>query len=198
MTHILHPARRRSLVGASLAALMTVGMVAPASAQAAPSAQIATSSTATSSAAASSAAASSVPAPLTASASLASLSTLASGRASWSAGQAAANRALSQVGSRYQWGATGSWAYDCSGLTSTSWAAAGVTIPRTSRAQSNATRSISRSNLQPGDLVFFGSPVRHVEMYVGNGRLVGASASQGRVATSQLDRRSNIVGYGRP
>lgn len=193
MTHILHPARRRSLVGASLAALMTVGMVAPASAQAAPSAQIATSSTATSSAAASS-----VPAPLTASASLASLSTLASGRASWSAGQAAANRALSQVGSRYQWGATGSWAYDCSGLTSTSWAAAGVTIPRTSRAQSNATRSISRSNLQPGDLVFFGSPVRHVEMYVGNGRLVGASASQGRVATSQLDRRSNIVGYGRP
>ena len=188
MSHILHPARRRSLVAASFAALMTVGMVAPASAQAAPSAQVATSQVATSSA----------PAPLTASASLASLTTLASGRASWSTGQAAANRALSQVGARYQWGATGSWAYDCSGLTSTSWAAAGVTIPRTSRAQSNATRSISRSNLQPGDLVFFGSPVRHVEMYVGDGRLVGASSSQGRVATSQLRYRSNIVGYGRP
>ncbi len=188
MSHILHPARRRSLVAAGFAALMTVGMVAPASAQAAPSAQVATSQVATSSASA----------PLTASASLASLTTLASGRSSWSTGQAAANRALSQVGSRYQWGATGSWAYDCSGLTSTSWAAAGVTIPRTSRAQSNATRSISRSNLQPGDLVFFGSPVRHVEMYVGDGRLVGASSSKGRVATSQLRYRSNIVGYGRP
>lgn len=125
-------------------------------------------------------------------------STSATSSVTASAGQAAADRALSRVGARYQWGATGSGAYDCSGLTSTSWAAAGVTIPRTSRAQSNATRSISRSQLQPGDLVFFSSPVSHVEMYVGNGTLVGASRSKGRVATSQLKWRSNIVGYGRP
>jgi peptidoglycan DL-endopeptidase CwlO len=175
MMHMFRPALRRSLTAMSLATLMAFGTLAPASAQAAPSST-----------------------PVTASASLASLSTLASSNAGSSTGRAAAKRALTKVGSSYRWGATGSNAYDCSGLTSTSWRSAGVNIPRTSRAQANRTRSVSRSNLRPGDLVFFGSPVSHVEMYVGNGKLVGASRSQGRVATSQIRNRSNISGYGRP
>ena len=184
MTHILCPARRRALVAASLAALMAVGTVAPASAQAAPGAPVAATS--------------SVATPITASASLASLSTLASGRTSWSTGQAAANRALSLVGSGYRWGSTGPGAYDCSGLTGAAWRAAGVNLARSSRAQANSLRSVRRADLRPGDIVYFGSPVSHVEMYVGNGRLVGASRSQGRVATTELHRRSNISGYGRP
>jgi peptidoglycan DL-endopeptidase CwlO len=182
MTHIFRPAVRRSMTAMTFAVLMAVGTVAPSTAHAAPAAAVSPT----------------VAAPITASASVASLSVLASGTSSRSVGQAAANRALSQVGSRYRWGATGPGAYDCSGLTSTAWAAAGVNIPRTSRAQSNSVRSVSRSNLRPGDLVFFNSPVTHVEMYVGNGRLVGSSISQGRVATTQLNNRSNIVGYGRP
>lgn len=182
MTHILRPAFRRTTTAMTLAVLMTIGTLAPAVTQAAPAAASATT----------------VASPVTASSSLGALSTGLSATASRSAGQAAANRALSQIGSRYQWGATGSYAYDCSGLTSTAWAAAGETIPRTSRAQSNALQSISRSQLRPGDLVFFGSPVRHVEMYVGDGELVGASSSKGRVATTELRYRSNIVGYGRP
>jgi peptidoglycan DL-endopeptidase CwlO len=196
MNTTVRPALRRSIVAATFATLMAFGTLAPSTAQAAPAAP-------SPSGAAPTAATSIVTAPaaattLTASASLASLTTLASGRSSWSSGQAAANRALSQVGSNYRWGSTGPHAYDCSGLTSSAWRAAGVNIPRTSRAQSNGVRSVSRSELRPGDLVFFNSPVSHVEMYVGNGRLVGASISQGRVATSQMNRRSGIVGYGRP
>lgn len=187
MTHIIHPALRRSLVATGLAAFMALATVAPSSAQAAPGVQGAASLSATSAAM-----------PVTASASLASLSLIASGRASWSTGRVAADRALSQVGSRYRYGSTGTSSFDCSGLTGYAWGRAGVDIPRSSRAQANDARSISRSDLRPGDLVFFGKPVSHVEMYVGDGRLVGSSRSKGRVATTSMDRRSNISGYGRP
>lgn len=186
MTHRVHPALRRSLVATGFAAVLALGTVAPSSAQAAPVAQGAASLSASS------------VVPLTASASLSSLSLVASGRSSWSSGRDAVRRALSQVGSRYRYGATGPSAFDCSGLIGYAWRGVGVDLPRSSRAQSNDVRSISRSDLRPGDLVFFGKPVSHVEMYVGDGRLVGASRSKGRVATSEIDRRSNISGYGRP
>lgn len=178
MTHVFRPASRRPLAAAAFAILMAISPLAPASAQAAPGPL----------------------SPVVASSiHLGSTMVLAHSSSSRAAtGHAAAKRALSQVGSRYKWGATGSYAYDCSGLTSSAWAKAGVTIPRTSRAQAKAMQSVSRSNLRPGDLVFFGSPVRHVEMYVGKGRLVGSSVSKGKVATSKLRSRSNISGYGRP
>jgi peptidoglycan DL-endopeptidase CwlO len=187
MMHIVHPALRRSLVATGLAVFMALATVAPASAEAAPVVQGATGPSASSAAM-----------PVTASASLASLSLLASGRASWSTGRTAADRALSQVGSRYRYGGTGTSSFDCSGLTGYAWGRTGVDLPRSSRAQSNRVRSISRSDLRPGDLVFFGKPVSHVEMYVGDGRLVGSSRSKGRVVTTSMYRRSNISGYGRP
>lgn len=115
-----------------------------------------------------------------------------------SVGQAAADRALAQVGASYVWGATGPNAFDCSGLTSTSWQAAGVTIPRTARAQASALNSVSRANLRPGDLVFFNRPVSHVAMYVGDNKIVEASRSRGAVRVSSLEYRTGIVGYGRP
>lgn len=185
MTHIIHPALRRSLLVTGIAAFMALGTVAPSAAQAAPVSHGAASLSATSSV-------------ITASASLSSLSLVASGRGSWSSGRDAARQALSQVGSRYRYGATGTSAFDCSGLTGYAWGRAGVDIPRTSRAQANDARSISRSDLRSGDLVFFGEPVSHVEMYVGDGQLVGSSRSKGRVATSSIRYRSNISGYGRP
>lgn len=187
MTHVVHLALRRTLVATGLAAFMALGTVAPSSAQAAPGAPSAAGLAATSSVV-----------PVTASASLSSLSLVASGRSTWSSGREAADRALSRVGSRYRYGSTGPNAFDCSGLTGYAWRGIGVDVPRSSREQAREARSISRSDLRPGDLVFFGKPVSHVEMYVGDGRLVGSSISKGRVATTSMDRRSNISGYGRP
>src|SRR3712207_3192433 len=91
-----------------------------------------------------------------------------------SAAQTAVNTALAQVGDRYVYGATGPNSFDCSGLTGFAYKAAGISIPRTSKAQSGFGTPVSKANLQPGDLVFFYSPVSHVAMYIGNGQIVHA------------------------
>jgi cell wall-associated NlpC family hydrolase len=90
------------------------------------------------------------------------------------AAAAAIQVALSKVGSPYRYGATGPNAFDCSGLTSYAYAAAGVTLPRTSSGQAKAGRQVSRADLQPGDLVIYGSPVDHVALYIGDGKIVHA------------------------
>ena len=93
------------------------------------------------------------------------------------AAQVAVNTALAQQGKPYVWGGTGPRGYDCSGLTSSAYKAAGVSIPRTSRAQSTAGVFVPRANLKPGDLIFFYNPVGHVGMYIGNGQMVHAPTS---------------------
>ena len=94
----------------------------------------------------------------------------ASGRAA-----IAVRAALAQVGDAYVYGASGPDAYDCSGLTSMAWGQAGVGLPRSSSAQFGAGPHISSSALQPGDLVFYYSPISHVGMYIGNGLIVHAA-----------------------
>jgi cell wall-associated NlpC family hydrolase len=91
------------------------------------------------------------------------------------AAQTAVATALAQVGKPYVWGAAGPDAFDCSGLTSYAYAAAGVSLPHSSSMQSGMGTPVSRAALQPGDLVFFYSPVSHVGMYIGNGQMVHAS-----------------------
>jgi cell wall-associated NlpC family hydrolase len=91
------------------------------------------------------------------------------------AAQTAVDTALAQQGKRYQWGGTGPNGYGCSGLTFSAYKAAGVAIPRTSRAQSTAGVAVAKANLQPGDLIFFYNPVGHVGMYIGNGQMVHSS-----------------------
>jgi cell wall-associated NlpC family hydrolase len=93
----------------------------------------------------------------------------ASGRAG-----AAVATARAQLGKPYAWGAAGPNAFDCSGLTMYSWAAAGVRLPHSSSMQLSVGTQVSRSQLQPGDLVFFYSPVHHVGIYVGNGTMIHA------------------------
>ena len=93
----------------------------------------------------------------------------ASGRAS-----AAVRYALAQVGDAYVYGAAGPSAFDCSGLTMMAWAQAGVGLPHSSSAQMGSGTPVSQSQLQPGDLVFYYSPVSHVGMYIGNGQIVNA------------------------
>ncbi|MDQ4059154.1 MAG: NlpC/P60 family protein [Actinomycetota bacterium] len=109
----------------------------------------------------------------------------------------AVNAALSQVGKPYQWGAAGPDSYDCSGLTMWAWAQAGVGLPHNSGMQYSSLPHVSTSSLQPGDLLFFGSPIHHVGMYVGGGQMVEApyTGSQVRVVSWQ---RSDFVGAARP
>ncbi|MBA2698381.1 MAG: C40 family peptidase [Nocardioidaceae bacterium] len=89
--------------------------------------------------------------------------------------QIAVQTALDQVGDSYVYGAAGPDSFDCSGLTMYAWQSAGVSIPHASSAQPSAGTPVSISALQPGDLVFYYSPISHVGMYIGNGLLVHAA-----------------------
>jgi cell wall-associated NlpC family hydrolase len=100
---------------------------------------------------------------------LAGVDVPASGR-----GAVAVRFALAQLGEPYRYGAAGPDAWDCSGLTSAAWRAAGVSLSRSSRAQTGDGAPVSRASLRPGDLVFFYSPVSHVGLYLGGGRVVHA------------------------
>jgi cell wall-associated NlpC family hydrolase len=100
--------------------------------------------------------------------------TVAAAPASGRAG-AAVQYALAQVGDAYVYGAAGPSAFDCSGLTMMAWAAAGVALPHSSSAQMGSGASVSTSALQPGDLVFYYSPVSHVGIYIGNGQVAHAA-----------------------
>ncbi|MEU3096295.1 NlpC/P60 family protein [Streptomyces sp. NPDC006967] len=82
--------------------------------------------------------------------------------------------ARAQIGKPYVWGATGPGSYDCSGLTQAAWKAAGVTIPRTTYDQVDAGTTVSVSQAQPGDLVFFYDDITHVGIYIGNGMMIHA------------------------
>ena len=100
--------------------------------------------------------------------------------------QKAVNFALAQVGKPYAWGAAGPSSYDCSGLMLAAYRAAGISLPHSSSMQSRMGTPVSKANLQPGDLVFFYSPVSHVAMYIGNGQIVQASTYGQPVAVTQL------------
>ncbi len=87
---------------------------------------------------------------------------------------AAVSYAYSKLGSPYVWGATGPDAFDCSGLMQAAYRSAGISLPRTTYAQIDTGRRVSRSELLPGDLVFFYSAISHVGMYIGDGQMVHA------------------------
>ncbi|WP_458245266.1 NlpC/P60 family protein [Streptomyces sp. MAI_2237] len=82
--------------------------------------------------------------------------------------------ARAQIGKPYVWGATGPGSYDCSGLTQAAWKAAGVTLPRTTYDQVNTGTTVSLTDAQPGDLIFFYDDISHVGIYIGNGMMIHA------------------------
>src|SRR6266508_1914712 len=104
--------------------------------------------------------------------------------------------AKAQVGKPYAYGADGPDSFDCSGLTMMAWAQAGVSLPHSSSAQYSATRRISAGELQPGDLIFYYSPISHVAIYVGGG-MQGAATHTGDYVRLQA-LHTGITGYGRP
>jgi peptidoglycan DL-endopeptidase CwlO len=112
--------------------------------------------------------------------------------------RAAVRWALAQLGDPYRWGAVGPDAFDCSGLTSSAYRAAGTAIPRVSRAQWNAGPHVAVANLLPGDLVFYADNTRdpatihHVGMYIGNGLMVHAPHTGAVVQVASIWREGYI------
>jgi uncharacterized protein YgiM (DUF1202 family) len=105
---------------------------------------------------------------------------------------AVVNLAYAQMGKPYRWGAEGPSSFDCSGFTSYVYKnAEGKSIPRTSVTQSSYGTSVSRSELQSGDLVFFDTDrdgdINHVGIYVGGGKFIHASSGAGKVTVSDLN-----------
>ncbi len=91
------------------------------------------------------------------------------------------------LGTSYKTGGTSTAGFDCSGFTKYVFKSVGLTLPRTSKAQFSVGTAVSKSNLRPGDLVFFntlGSGVSHVGIYVGNGKFAQSSSSRGVTITS--------------
>lgn len=111
---------------------------------------------------------------------------------------AAVAAAKSVIGVPYVWGgADPSVGFDCSGLTMWSWAHGGVSLPHSSVAQYSVLPHVSRDQLQPGDLLFFYTPIHHVAIYVGGGLVVEAHHPGTTVAMDVPDW-ANYVGAGRP
>ncbi|MBW6432231.1 C40 family peptidase [Actinoplanes hulinensis] len=103
--------------------------------------------------------------------------------------------AFNQIGKPYGYGDAGPNSYDCSGLTQAAWAAAGKSLPHNAAAQYSATARISRSDLQPGDLVFYRGN-GHVAIYVGSGKIIDAPSAGRDVLHRTIDIMSPN-GYGR-
>jgi len=103
------------------------------------------------------------------------------------AAQIAVDTAYAQLGDPYVWAADGPDSFDCSGLTMYSYAAAGISLPHSSRMQSTMGVYVPRDQLQPGDLVFYYSPVSHVGIYIGNNQLIEAPNTGSVVSIRDLD-----------
>jgi resuscitation-promoting factor RpfA len=101
------------------------------------------------------------------------------------AAQRAVAFARAQLGVPYVYGASGPHSFDCSGLTSAAWRAAGVTIPRTSQAQARMHR-VALSAIQPGDLVIYKPDNGHVAIYIGGGKIIEAARTGTDVRTAPV------------
>ncbi|WP_030868438.1 C40 family peptidase [Streptomyces violaceoruber] len=112
-------------------------------------------------------------------------------------GRKAVEYATAQIGKPYQWGAEGPKSYDCSGLTSQAWVAAGQTIPRTSQQQWKQLRHVAVEDMRPGDLIIYFDDASHVGMYVGDGSMVHAPRP-GRSITVAGAGSMPILGVVRP
>jgi cell wall-associated NlpC family hydrolase len=92
-----------------------------------------------------------------------------------------------QLGKPYVWGAAGPSTYDCSGLTQAAWREAGVDLPRVTYDQVEFGTRVSRSDMLPGDLVFFYDDVSHVGIYIGDGQMIHAPRPGDVVKVESID-----------
>jgi cell wall-associated NlpC family hydrolase len=111
--------------------------------------------------------------------------------------QVAVDTAEAQLGKPYVYAASGPDSFDCSGLTMYAWAAAGVSLPHNADAQYQSLPHVPMEALEPGDLVFYGSPIHHVGMFVGNGTMIEAPYTGVNVRYHTI-YRSDFAGAARP
>ena len=112
--------------------------------------------------------------------------------------ETAVNAAMTQLGVPYQFAQSSPGeAFDCSGLTKWAWAQAGVSLPHQSRAQAASIPNVPPSAAQPGDLIFYYSPISHVGIYIGNGQLVHAPNSGDVVKIANVNW-GKVTAVGRP
>jgi cell wall-associated NlpC family hydrolase len=112
-------------------------------------------------------------------------------------GYKAAAWACTQAGKPYIWATAGPNSYDCSGLVMKAWEQVGVYLPHQSAAMRGSVKYIKRSELQIGDLVFYYSPIHHVAIYVGDGKIMQAPRAGDYVRMTDMDN-GHINSYGRP
>jgi cell wall-associated NlpC family hydrolase len=105
--------------------------------------------------------------------------------------------ATRQLGKPYVWGAEGPDSFDCSGLTSQAWLAAGHPIPRTSEEQWRRLKHIPVEDMRPGDLIIYFSDASHVALYIGDGKIISAPRP-GRVVYVSPAASMEILGVVRP
>jgi cell wall-associated NlpC family hydrolase len=111
---------------------------------------------------------------------------------------AALRYAYAQLGKPYRYGGAGPRSFDCSGLTMRAWQAAGVSLGHNAAGQYNSTPHVSRSQLQPGDLVYFGHPIHHVGIYIGGGNMIEAPYTGADVRITNFGYRHDYAGASRP
>lgn len=118
-----------------------------------------------------------------------------------SAALAAVTFARAQIGKPYVWGGNGNPGYDCSGLTTAAYTAVGITLPRTAQTQYNhGPRLAASAALQPGDLLFFGTPrkIHHVGIFLGGTSMINAPTFGQNVKVSDYRRLRDFAGASRP
>jgi cell wall-associated NlpC family hydrolase len=105
---------------------------------------------------------------------------------------------MSQKGVPYRYATSNPGvSFDCSGLTKYAWAQAGVYLPHQSRAQYAALPHVAQGSAQPGDLIFFYSPISHVSVYLGGGQQVHAPNTGSHVKIGTVNW-GKVTGVGRP